>query len=120
MSFWLSVTCRTCKHTQIQVNFSNFWGGLLFMMSGFWGYAYESISVWQWRVQNLIGFGVGAVVCSTLASRLLCFRPSCSLLRCALQLVHNCWHGKLCLVPDRLCVFPCSSSPPPACCCSSK
>jgi hypothetical protein len=47
------------------VNFSNFWGGLLFMMSGFWGYAYESISVWQWRVQNLIGFGVGAVFFST-------------------------------------------------------
>lgn len=43
------------------VNFCNFWGGLLFMMSGFWGYNYERISTLEWRLQNLFGFGVGAL-----------------------------------------------------------
>lgn len=107
-------------HVQPQVNFSNFWGGLLFMVSGFWGYAYDRISVWQWRVQNLVGFGVGGVVCSSPASRLLCFRPSFSLLRCKLQHVFNCWTNKLCMVPDCLCVSACSSFRPPACFCSYK
>lgn len=42
------------------VNFFNFWGGVGFAMSGFWNWKTTSISKWQYRIENIIGFGVGA------------------------------------------------------------
>jgi hypothetical protein len=94
----------TCRPVQTQVNFSNFWGGLLFMMSGFWGYVYETISVWQWRVQNLIGFGVGAVVRFPPAVPVPSM-PTALLVHCTTPF--TCCYYKLC---NGACAPACSSS----------
>mmetsp|Transcript_14589 Transcript_14589/g.44097 ORF Transcript_14589/g.44097 Transcript_14589/m.44097 type:complete len:370 (+) Transcript_14589:270-1379(+) len=44
------------------VNCTNWWGGVGFAMSGFWNWETFNIPVWQYRIENIIGFGIGALM----------------------------------------------------------